>query len=430
MIHFLYRTLTIAGGPLIGLYLDRRMARGKEDRERFHERLGHSAHPRPAGPLVWLHAASVGESLSLLPLIDALSQRPGLSLLVTTGTVTSAHLLADRLPAGVLHQYIPVDRPAWVRRFFDHWKPDLGLWAESDFWPNLLTEASHRKLPLVLIQGRISPRSFDGWQRVPTFIRRLLSSFSLCLAQTETDARRLRQLGAHDVRCLGNLKLSVPPLPYDEAEAERLHGLTAHRKVWLASSTHAGEEAMAGRIHRSLNGTHGDLLTIIVPRHSTRGGEIERELTGLGLNVALRSRGEEPDPNIDVYIADTMGDLGLFYRLAPVVFMGKSLLSEGGQNPYEPARLGAAVLFGPRMSNFPDMTPSMLAAGAAEQVSDEIALAETVGKLLGDPAEVVRRRQAALTWADSEAGALETVISALAPFLTPLAETEALHARP
>lgn len=422
----LYRALTIAGGPLIGLYLQRRMARGKEDSERFAERQGRPGAARPKGALVWLHGASVGEALSLLPLVERLAARPGLSLLVTTGTVSSARLMAERLPPGVVHQYVPVDRPCWVKSFLDHWRPDLGLWAESDFWPNLLGAARRRGIPLVLVQGRISPRSFRGWQRVPRFIRCVLANFTLCLAQSAEDARRLTVLGAREVRCLGNLKLAVPPLPCDDGALDALRARLPGRPLWLAASTHAGEEAVAARVHRRLAEAHPGLLTIVVPRHPQRGPDIAAELRATGLRVALRSTGEQPEGDTNLWVADTMGELGLFFRLAPVVFMGKSLAAEGGQNPFEPARLGASVLFGPRMSNFPEMVSAMLAAGAAEMVADEAALAAAVATLLDRPDELARRRAAALAWAESEAGALDTVAAALAPFL---AAAEDRHAR-
>lgn len=425
MIHGLYRGLTIALGPLIPVYLARRMARGKEDKARFAERLGQPGRPRPPGPLVWLHAASVGESLSLLPLVERLAARPGLGLLMTTGSVTSARLMARRLPAGVLHQFVPVDRPAYVRRFLDHWRPDLVLWAESDFWPNMLAAISARGTPLVLVQGRVSPRSFAGWKKAPGFIRRVLANFTLCLGQTEDDRTRLAALGAHDSRCLGNLKLAQPPLPCDEAELERLKTVIGARPLWLAASTHAGEEAIAAGVHRRLKASHPDLLTLIVPRHHNRGPAIAGELAAPGRDIRLRSQGDECGG--DLTIADTMGELGLFFRLAPIVFVGKSLTVEGGQNPFEPARLGAAVLFGPRMSNFPDMAPAMIAAGAATEVADEAALAEAVAALLADPAGLAAQRQAALDWALAGAGALERIEAALAPFL---AQAENRHARP
>ncbi|MGE5477033.1 MAG: 3-deoxy-D-manno-octulosonic acid transferase [Bacteroidales bacterium] len=424
MIHGLYRALTVLGGPLIGLYLKRRMARGKEDPARFGERLGRPALPRPEGRLVWLHAASVGESLSLLPLVERLVARPGWHVLMTTGTVTSARLMAERLPAGAVHQYVPVDRPAYARAFLDHWRPDLVLWAESDFWPNLLEAIRRRKLPLVLVQGRISPRSFAGWQRARGFIGRMLSGFTLCLGQTRGDARRLAALGARKVDCLGNLKMAVPPLPADDAALECLRAAVGGRPLWLAASTHAGEEALAARVHQTLAGRFPGLLTIIVPRHPERGGAIATELAAAGLSVGLRSAGAMPDG--DAYVADTMGELGLFYRLAPVVFVGKSLIASGGQNPFEPARLGAAVLFGPHMDNFPDMAPAMVAAGAATQVADEAALTEAVAALLADPALLAARRADAGAWAEGEAGVLDAVVGALSPLL---AHAETVHAR-
>lgn len=415
MIFTLYRALTILAGPVIGLYLKRRLRRGKEDPARFAERLGKPGLARPGGRLVWLHGASVGEALSLLPLIERLVPVPGQNVLVTTGTVTSAQLMAERLPAGAIHQFVPVDRPVWVRAFLDHWRPDLVLWAESDFWPNLLDGIRRRAIPLVLVQGRISPKSFAGWQRAPGFIRRMLSAFTLCLGQTPGDAERLAALGAPKVACLGNLKMAVPPLPADDAGLSRLRQMVGVRPLWLAASTHPGEEALAGRVHRALAGRFPGLLTVIVPRHPHRGAEVAAGIGALGLSAALRSTGAAPLG--DVYIADTMGELGLFYRLAPIVFMGKSLLAEGGQNPFEPARLGAAVLFGPHMTNFPEMAPAMTACGAAEMVPDEDGLTEAVGNLLADPALLSSRRAAAATWADSQAHVLDAVLDALAPFL-------------
>lgn len=421
MIHGLYRIASHLLGPVLSVYLNRRMARGKEDPARFSERMGVAGMARPAGRLVWLHAASVGESLSLLPLVDRLLARD-LRVLMTTGTVTSAKLMAERLPAAAIHQFVPVDRPAWVRRFLDHWRPDLVLWSESDFWPNILTQIKARGVPLILVQGRISAKSLASWQKAQGFIATILGRFDLCLGQTPGDAERLRQLGGRDCRCLGNLKQSVPPLPCEMAELETLRRVVGDRPLWLAASTHAGEEAVAARVHAALAPRFPDLLTVIVPRHPHRGVEVQSELKGMGLSCRLRSAGERPEDGL--YLADTMGELGLFYRLAPIVFMGKSLCVEGGQNPFEPARLGAAVLFGPRMSNFPDMVHSMLAGGAGEMVVDEGDLTRAVGELLADPALLARRRTAAQAWSEAEAGALDAVMQVLSPWL------ESLDARP
>ena len=412
MIFSLYRGLTRIGGPLIDLYLARRLKRGKEHPARFPERKGIAGQERPAGPLVWLHAASVGEAVSMLPIVEALQGRGGLTVLVTTGTVTSAAMMAGRLPEGAIHQFVPVDRPAWVRRFLDHWRPGLALWVESEFWPNLLTETARRKIPLVLLNGRVSDRSFRRWRKMPDFIGGLLSGFALCLGQTEEDARRLAALGAPKTACLGNLKFAAPALPADAVALAGLIETLGRRPCWLAASTHAGEEILAGRVHRALNIPH--LVTLIVPRHPERGAAIAEELRALGLNPTRRSLGE---PISEVYIADTLGELGLFYRAAPLVFMGKSLIGQGGQNPLEPARLGASVLFGRHMGNFADIARRMTGAGAAKEVADEGGLVAALSERFADPALVEAEGRRAQSFASGEDGVLAAVIEAIEPLL-------------
>ena len=419
MILTLYRAATTFGEPLISAVLRRRMAEGKEDATRFPEREGIAGLPRPAGRLVWLHAASVGEAISVLPVLDRIQARVNTTALLTTGTVTSARLIADRLPPGAIHQYVPVDRQAWVRRFLDHWRPDLALWLESEFWPNLLLETAARGVPIVLLNGRISPRSFSRWRRSPKLARTLLSAFQLCLGQTEQDAERLRLLGAPDVAAPGNLKFAAPPLPVDVVALRTLWRALADRPRWLAASTHPGEEIIAGEIHRQLKVRFPGLLTIIVPRHVTRGRALAAELRGLGLNVARRTEGEELTAGTDVLLADTMGELGLFIRLAPIVFMGKSLTGGGGQNPLEPARLGASILFGPMMDNFDQVASRMEAAKAAHLVSDQNALAEAVAARLADPSLIRFEGERAATFADAEAGVLDAVFSRIESWLPP-----------
>jgi 3-deoxy-D-manno-octulosonic-acid transferase len=412
MILGLYRFLTTLGGPLIRRYLNGRLARGKEDPVRFQERLGVAGLPRPEGGLVWLHAASVGEAMSMLPVIEALQSRPGLTVLLTTGTVTSAAMMAGRLPAGAIHQFVPVDRIAWVRRFLDHWKPDLALWSESEFWPNLLVETARRRVPLVLLNGRISARSFRRWLQMRRFARTLLSCFVLCLGQTEEDARRLATLGAPKTACLGNLKFAAPALPADETALAALLQELGDRPRWLAASTHAGEEAVAGRVHKAL--AIPGLVTLIVPRHPDRGAEISDELREMGLQPTRRSLGE---PLGDVHIADTLGELGLFYRAAPQVFMGKSLVGQGGQNPLEPARLGVSVLFGPHMGNFADIAHRMQEAGAAKQVATEGDLVAALAERFADPALAIEEGQRAKRFSSGEDGVLAAVIEAISLWL-------------
>jgi len=417
MLLSLYRGLTGLGAPLIDAYLHRRLRRGKEDTRRFPERQGIAGQPRPPGKLVWLHGASVGETLSLLPLVEQLVRRPGLSVLVTSGTVTSAQLMAERLPPGALHHYIPVDRLPWVRRFLDHWKPDLALWCESEFWPNLLVETAGRGVPLVLLNGRMSDRSFTRWRKHPRLIRRLLSCFRLCLAQSDTDAERLARLGGGKVVCRGNLKFVTPPLPVDEDLLASLRAELGERPRWLLASSHPAEEAMAGRMHQALAADHPGLLTIIVPRHPGRGAAIAEELRAMGLSVAQRSLGETATADTHILLADTLGEMGLFIRLAPLVMMGKSLIGKGGQNPLEPARLRASVLFGPHMDNFSEIARRMIAAGAAEQVDDEAALAAALSARLGDPARMQAEGAVAEQFANAEAGVLDAVMAELEPWL-------------
>jgi 3-deoxy-D-manno-octulosonic-acid transferase len=424
----LYRAVTTLGEPLISAYLRRRMADGKEDRARFPERQGIASQPRPEGRVVWLHAASVGEAVSVLPVLERIQARPDTTALITTGTVSSATLMAGRLPAGAIHQYVPVDRIAWVRRFLDHWRPDLALWLESEFWPNMLTETAERNIPILLLNGRISPRSFGRWQRNPRLARHILSCFQLCLGQTEADAERLRLLGAKKVAAPGNLKFAAPPLPVDDAELDRLSRLIGNRPRWLAASTHVGEELIAGRVHAAIKSRFPNLLTIVAPRHPGRGKSIASELRGLGLTVTRRSAGEPIMASTDVLLADTIGELGLLIRLAPLVFMGKSLTARGGQNPLEPARLEASVLFGPLMDNFDQVASRMEAAKAAHLVSDETALTEAIALRLANPALLRDEGARAGAFANTEAGVLGRVLDLIEPWLAPGAPASAVAA--
>lgn len=413
----LYRMATSLGAPLIRVYLNHRVKQGKEDPARLNERLGRASKPRPAGPLVWLHGASVGESLSMLPLIERIRADFGdWSVLVTTGTVTSATLMAERLPEGVIHQYIPVDRVSYVRRFLEHWKPDLGLWMESEFWPNLVVETRASAVDMVVVNARMSDRSYQGWLKNRTMIHQLLSAFKLILAQSETDGERFRALGAKTVETPGNLKYASPPLLADPDRLTALENALGNRPRWLAASTHAGEEAAVGRIHQRLKAERPDLLTIIAPRHPERGQAIEAELRAQGLSVARRSLDDAIKGDTDIYIADTMGEMGLFYRATHVVFIGKTLAGGGGQNPIEPAQLDCALLCGPDMSNFAAVTETLLKAEAALSVVDEEALGTEVDRLLGDAAACAAMAQAAKAVAQAQAGVLDRVLTLLTPY--------------
>lgn len=419
----LYRTLTTVGRPLIRLYLAYRQAKGKEDRNRFSERLGRPGRARPEGLMIWVHAASVGEALSLLPLIEKLlAENDQLNVLMTTGTVTSAHLMTERLPARAFHQYMPVDCLAYIQPFLDHWRPDLALWAESEFWPNMITESHARNIPMILVNGRISPRSFAGWQRQRKLINRLLTSFQLCLGQSEGDAERLRALGTPNAQYLGNLKFSAPALPVDDVELANLKSVIGTRPFWLAASTHPGEEDIIAQVQSSLRATIPNVLCISVPRHPERGEAICDIFNRAKLKAARRSQSQPITDQTDVYVADTIGELGLFFRLCDIVFMGKSMLTDnarnGGQNPLEPARLNCAIVQGPHTMNFADITERLRAAEAFCEVADEHSLTATLKELLQNQTLCQQLAKAATDVANSESDTLDRLSDAITPFLS------------
>lgn len=422
MLPLLYRALTAPLAPLATIYLRQRRRRGKEDAVRFDERRGVPGGARPPGPLVWIHAASVGEATTMLGLIRRLlHSRPGLEILVTTGTVASARLLERRLPTGARHQFVPADVPQWIARFLDHWRPDLALWVESELWPNLVLATHARGIPMVLVNGRLSARSYIRWRAWLGLIGPVLGAFDLCLAQDENQAERFRRLGAQQVTTVGDLKAAAEALPFDRSELLRLRGWIGARPVWLAASTHAGEEEIAARVHRYLTADHPGLLTIVVPRHPARGDAIAALLTAQGLRTDRRTRSDPIRSETDVYLADTMGELGLFYRLTSIAFIGGSLVAKGGHNPFEAARLDCVVLHGPDMSNCAGMAAALAAAGAAETVTGAEALAEAVSLLLADRCLRRERAAAGARVAAAGLGILDAVLERLAPWLEPLA---------
>jgi 3-deoxy-D-manno-octulosonic-acid transferase len=415
----LYQLASAAGSPAAPRVLARRLTRGKEHPERLSERRGETSLPRPQGPLIWVHGASVGEMLAVVPLIERL-RAEDFAVLVTSGTVTSAALAEQRLPDGAIHQFIPLDAPRFVRRFLDHWRPDLALFVESDLWPNLILSCAERRVPMIVVNGRLSERSFSRWRMVPGAIAALLSRFDLCLTQSAADAERYTQLGAPRVLSTGNLKLDAPAPPVDEATLKRLKEIIGNRPVVAAASTHAGEETAIIASHRRLRAKFPTLLTMIAPRHPVRGESIAEIAKVAGLTVALRSRRAQPMPDIGVYVADTLGELGLIYRLAPIVFMGGSLATHGGQNPIEAIRLGAATVHGPHVWNFAEIYATLDAEHGAVSVTDEEALTVRLGEWLADPTARRAVADAAAGTVERLGGALKRTLAALDPYLMQL----------
>jgi 3-deoxy-D-manno-octulosonic-acid transferase len=380
---------------------------------------------------VWVHAASVGEATSVLSLMQRIiEERPGVTILATTGTVAAARLLETRLPEGVRHQFVPIDLPKPVERFLDHWRPDLAIWIESELWPNLVLATHRRGVPMLLLNARLSDRSLARWRALPGAIMPILQAFSLCLAQDEVQMQRFRRLGAPAVASVGDLKGAAEPLAADPAVLAELRQRADTRPLWLAASTHTGEEEIIAAAHRQVARSHPGLLTIIVPRHPVRGPAIAELLRSNGLRVARRAAGEPIMGNTDVYLADTLGELGLFFRLAGIAFIGGSLVGKGGHNPFEAARLDCAILHGPDMANCAAMAEALAAAAASETVRDAETLAVAVVGLLNDPHLRDARAAAAQRVAASGYRALDAVLDRLAPWLDSLAPRQAIELSP
>lgn len=410
----LYLAVSSAAGPLAWLVLRRRLAAGKEDPARLRERLGHAGVSRPEGRLVWFHAASVGESLSILPLIEAIrSTREDVGVLVTSGTVTSAELLAARLPKGVLHQFAPVDVGPAVTRFLDHWRPDLAVWIESEIWPRVLWSVGRRRVPALLLNARLSEATRERWRRLPGAAAELFCVFDYVQAQDDGTGAALLDLGLPPERlCVaGSFKQAADPLPCDEAELSALRQTTADRFVWVAASTHAGDEELALEAHRSVLGSRPDALLIIAPRHPPRGDEVAGLLDASGLPWSRRRDGA-PDRSATVYLADTLGELGLWYRLTRAAYIGGSTGKVGGHNPYEPIALDVPVLHGPDTANFAAIYRDLVRAGATRCVRTSAELGAAIVALMENGTATGMAQRAAVV-ASGGSGALEKAVDAV-----------------
>jgi 3-deoxy-D-manno-octulosonic-acid transferase len=413
-----YRAGTSMLRAAVPVFLNIRGRRGKEDAPRRGERLGFAGRPRPGGDVVWVHAASVGEMNAVLPLITRmLDDNPHIHVLLTTGTTTSAEVAARRLPQRALHQYVPLDVPQYVARFLDHWKPSIAVFTESDIWPNLVLGAAGRNIPLVLVNARMSPRSINRWRRFARVGRPLFSRFAAVLTQNEIVARAIKRLGAPNVITAGNLKIDSPPPPVDGATAASLRAAIGQRPVFLAASTHPGEDTIIAAAHSLMRRDIGGLLTIIVPRHPERGKGLAASLGGLGLKTQLRSRSPDIAPETEIYIADTIGELGTFYAISNIALVGGSLIERGGQNPIEAVRLGACVLTGPYTHNFKDAYRALVREGGAIEVRSSDDIARHVTRLHADRAAAETMRAGANRALESMSGALDKTLGAIQPFL-------------
>lgn len=376
------RLANLAAPLLFRRIRDRLIAHGTAP-ARTRERLGHATAQRPAGPLIWFHGASVGESLSALPVIEGLrAQASTPTILVTSGTATSAQILAQRLPAGCIHQFAPLDSTAALRRFNAHWQPDLLVLMESEIWPQMIATAP---CPVVLLNARLSPRALARWQKLGASAGWLLGQLTLIVTQTATTATGLRSLGVtpNRIRTGGNLKAAATPPTADPTELAALKIVLGTRPCWLAASTHAGEEALLLEVHKTLLATAPDLCLILAPRHPDRAGRVARMIADAGLALTRRSKGEAP--SAQVYLADTLGEMGLWYRTAPLTFVGGSLTPNGGHNPWEAAPLGTALLTGPYLQNCADDWQMLADARGAYTRLRPDQLTDALQGMLNDP---------------------------------------------
>ncbi len=424
MLHF-YKLCSKLCKPLLNLMLERRTRKGKEWIDRIPERKGIASKKRPEAPLIWLHGASIGEAQSALILINRLlADNPKLHILVTTGTVTSAQLMSKNLPERAFHQFYPLDHPKWVERFLEHWSPDMALWMESEIWPNMLQAIKSRSIPAALINARLSDTSFKRWSFLKKTAHTLISTFSIILTQTQRDAQRFKALGAQNVTTTDNLKYSAAPLPYESSELKKLSKEISNRPCWLFASTHKGEEEMAAHIHEHLKKSLPNVLTLIVPRHPDRRDDIRKACTkNDALKIHLRGPHHQGIPeDTDIYVADTLGELGLFYRLTPLACIGRSFSDDGGggHNPIEAAQLNCAVLHGPHVQYQRDIFQEMDEAQAAIALNDEQALRDTITELLSNSEKLKIAQDHAMAFAKNKEAVIERVLHALEPILTQL----------
>lgn len=415
----IYGGLGYVAMPFTGTLLRYRAAKGKEDLNRITERYGYASVNTSNRICIWVHAASLGETRAVLPLIRHFVEMR-FEVVFTTVTVTAARIAEIELPKGAIHQYAPLDMKPFIKRFLKHWKPSMAIFVESELWPTTMMELSRQNIPQVLVNARMSERSFKRWKQFDVVSNALFENVCLSIAQTNEDAARFKELGVHSVTNSGNLKFDSDLPEVDVGQLAKFQEAIGERPVWLATSTHDREELIVAKTHILLKRAFPNLLTIIAPRHPHRVNKIIDELTALNLKVGQRSTGALPAADEDIYIGDTIGELGLFYRLAPCSLIGGSLVPHGGQNPIEPARLGSAIIHGPNVANFANIYDAIAKQGGCLCVHNSEDLVRGVAALLRNSEETERMAIAAKFTLSEFSGALERTSKALMPYLNPL----------
>ncbi len=420
----LYRQLTYMGGCLFALLLIIRKNKGRESTTRYIEKKAVISQKRPKGKLLWIHGASVGEAQSALILIKKIiKDYPNTNILITTGTLTSAQLMSKALPKNALHQFYPLDHPKWVKNFLNHWKPNAILWMESELWPNMLYEIRKSNIPAILVNARLSDKSFKIWKIFPKFSKNILSSFNKILCQTSKDKNKFDQIGAFKTIVTDNLKYSSAPLVFNKNDLGKIIKSIGNREIWLYASTHEGEEEIAHIIHKKLKKDFPKILTIIVPRHPERRDDIKNNCSLYNLKTTYRGVNKIlPKNDDDIYVVDTLGELGLFYKISPIAVIGRSLSNDGGggHNPIEAAQLNCAVIHGCNIQNLQQIYDNMDEEGAAIMVENSKQLYKTIKNLIKDKSELKKLESKALEFANKKTHVIDNVMKELEPVLSAL----------
>ncbi len=420
--YYIYRALTYASAPILSSILKKRLENRKEDQQRFVEKKAVINMPRPNGMLIWVHAASVGEAHTALIVVNRIIKNTqNINILLTTGTVTSAKLVESKLPDRAYHQFAPLDHPVWVKNFLSHWQPNIAIWMESELWPNMLYELKQRKIKAFLLNAHMSDKSFNSWKKIPFLPKRMLGAFEEILCQTILDKERYSKLGGNQVHVTDNLKYSAEPLGFVQGDLDKVQKVVKDRPIWLYASTHKGEEKLAAETHLKLQKTYPELLTIIVPRHPER----REEIAQLFANHKVTFRGENKDlPKHDdqIYVADTLGELGLFYTLSPIAMIGRSFSDDGGggHNPIEAANLNCAVLSGPNVQNLQEIFDDMCVQNACISISGPENLAHELEKLLKGDDYLQSYQKAAKEFSKNKTSVIDKVMAHIQPSLDDL----------
>jgi len=349
---FIYKLITILLYPFIPLYLRIRILNNKEDVNRINERYGIASQKKKEGKLIWFHAASIGESLSIITLIKEIQKKNSSQILVTTGTKSSAQLIKQKLNKKITHQFIPLDNPLFIERFLSYWRPSIGIFVESEIWPNLILKSKEKKIKLIIINGRMTSKTFKRWSVFSSVSRKIFSCFDDCFTQNNDSLIHYQKLGVNKACHTGNLKFTSSPNKIDVKAKNKIKKIFEGRKIFVAASTHPGEEDIILDITKEIRSVRKEFISVIIPRHPNRKSFIKNQVLE---KVILRSQSKKIKKDTSIYIADTLGELELFYSIADFIFIGGSFVNHGGQNPIEASYYGKLIHHGKFIQNFTDV---------------------------------------------------------------------------